>query len=455
MNFITRAWLYIIRKKGKSILLFIVLLLIATFVLTTLSIGKAMEVAQKNLRQSLGGEFLIAPDYSSDNPYFKVEQVEDGMIMYSTQQILPSLVEKIRNIDGVKYCDARFENIINTDLEYFSGNISLDEELVRSTKIIGVWKSEESGLFTSGKIKLIEGRHINPQDENKVIISKDLADKNGLKIGDTIKNDEDATLEIIGLFTTSEIEDFNDKIATYDKIQNLMISDLSSLVTMADSPMVQGFNELTVTVEDPLNIEKIISEVRKNDDVDWKGFTITMDTETYDNASTSLVQLSSLVSTILVVVVISSIAILSLILTMWARARIHETGIFLSVGIKKVSILGQYITEVLIIAVVAFSLSYFPSNLIANQVGELLQKKAISDLQKNEGEDLVGEKNGTNASIDNGKKEIEVIELDISVQTEQIFLLFLLGIGVVIISASISSISVMRLKPREILSKMS
>ena len=82
MNFITRAWLYIIRKKGKSILLFIVLLLIATFVLTTLSIGKAMEVAQKNLRQSLGGEFLIAPDYSSDNPYFKVEQVEDGIIMY-------------------------------------------------------------------------------------------------------------------------------------------------------------------------------------------------------------------------------------------------------------------------------------------------------------------------------------------------------------------------------------
>ena len=262
-------------------------------------------------------------------------------------------------------------------------------------------------------------------------------------------------MEIIGLFTTSEIEDFNDKIATYDKIQNLMISDLSSLVTMADSPMVQGFNELTVTVEDPLNIEKIISEVRKNDDVDWKGFTITMDTETYDNASTSLVQLSSLVSTILVVVVISSIAILSLILTMWTRTRIHETGIFLSVGIKKVSILGQYITEVLIIAVVAFSLSYFPSNLIANQVGELLQKNAISDLQKNEGEDLVGEKNGTNASIDNGKKEIEVIELDISVQTEQIFLLFLLGIGVVIISASISSISVMRLKPREILSKMS
>src|SRR5699024_9102081 len=121
-----------------------------------------------------------------------------------------------------------------------------------------------------------------------------------------------------------------------------------------------------------------------------------------------------------VVVVISSIAILSLILTMWARARIHETGIFLSVGIKKVSILGQYITEVLIIAVVAFSLSYFPSNLIANQVGELLQKKAISDLQKNEGEDLVGEKNGTNASIDNGKKEIEVIELDISVQTEHV-----------------------------------
>ena len=44
MNFMNRAWLYIIRKKGKSILLFIILLVIATFVLTALALGNASKI---------------------------------------------------------------------------------------------------------------------------------------------------------------------------------------------------------------------------------------------------------------------------------------------------------------------------------------------------------------------------------------------------------------------------
>ena len=38
MNFMNRAWLYIVRKRGKSILLFIILLVMATFVLTALAL---------------------------------------------------------------------------------------------------------------------------------------------------------------------------------------------------------------------------------------------------------------------------------------------------------------------------------------------------------------------------------------------------------------------------------
>ena len=46
-------------------------------------------------------------------------------------------------------------------------------------------------------------------------------------------------------------------------------------------------------------------------------------------------------------------------------------------------------------------------------------------------------------------------DLDIQVQSEEMVMLFILGIGIVVISAGISSISIMRLKPREILTKMS
>ncbi len=54
MSIFKKAFLYVTRKRGKTLLLFALLLIMATFVLTGLSIWKASEAAQLDLRQSLG-----------------------------------------------------------------------------------------------------------------------------------------------------------------------------------------------------------------------------------------------------------------------------------------------------------------------------------------------------------------------------------------------------------------
>ena len=453
MNFMNRAWLYIVRKRGKSILLFVILLVMATFVLTALALGNASKAAQQELRQSLGGSFLIGFDYTENNPYLKVESVDGGTLIYSTQQIRPELVEQIREIEGIKECSATVEGLAAfPSLELFTGNIPIEEEFRASSKILSAWKSEELTRFTSGQLTLTEGRHITPEDQNKAVISKDLAEKNGLKIGDILHTQKGVDMEIVGLFTPKEIEDINDKVTSYDKIQNLVICDLPTVVALENSPAIQGFNELTVSVDDPQNMETIISKVRDIKSVDWKGFSIVADNTSFENAASSLQQLSSLVSTILIVVLIVSIAVLSLILTMWARTRIHETGVLLSVGIRKLSILGQYIAEVLLIAILAFSLSYFSSSAIAGQMGHMLQaEQTVSEVQSDDGLSANRGEAGTAGST----PKIEPPELQVTVQLEELGLLFLIGIGIVTVSAGISSISVMRLKPREILSKMS
>ena len=455
MNFISRAWLYIIRKKGKSILLFIILLVMATFVLTALALGNASNAAQMELRKSLGGSFLIGFDYTENNPYLKVESVDGGTLVYSTQQISPELVEQVRSIDGVNYCSATTESLaVLPSLDLFAGNIPIEEEFRNSSKILGTWKSEELSRFTSGQLALTEGRHIMPGDKNKGLISKDLADKNGLKIGDVIQTDKGVEIEIVGLFVPKEIEGINDQVTTYDKIQNLIISDLATLIANENSPATQGFNELTVSVDDPQNMEKIVTKVKEIKGVDWKGFAIMVDNEGYENAAFSLQQLSELVSTILIVVLIVSVVVLSLILTLWSRTRVHETGILLSLGIRKLSILGQYIAEVLIIAVLAFSFSYFSSNAIAGQMGTILQpEQSAADVQVEE--DGISAGSRGEAGTDMGTQEIEMPQLQVTVQIQDMGVLFLIGLGIVTVSAGISSISVMRLKPREILSKMS
>ena len=59
MSIFKRAFLYVTRKRGKTILLFTILMIMATFVLTGLSIWKASEAVQFDLRQNLGGKFDV------------------------------------------------------------------------------------------------------------------------------------------------------------------------------------------------------------------------------------------------------------------------------------------------------------------------------------------------------------------------------------------------------------
>ena len=75
MSIFKRAFLYVTRKRGKTLLLFAILLIMATFVLTGLSIWKASEAAQLDLRQSLGGKFDIFVDWSN-SPYVCQRQFE-------------------------------------------------------------------------------------------------------------------------------------------------------------------------------------------------------------------------------------------------------------------------------------------------------------------------------------------------------------------------------------------
>ena len=59
MNLCKRACLYSIRKKGKAFTLLIFLLVMATLMLTCLSIQSATETANANIKKALLGYFTI------------------------------------------------------------------------------------------------------------------------------------------------------------------------------------------------------------------------------------------------------------------------------------------------------------------------------------------------------------------------------------------------------------
>lgn len=476
MSIFKRAFLYVTRKRGKTILLFAILLIMATFVLTGLSIWKASEVAQLNLRQSLGGKFDVFVDWSN-SPYVVKEPVKDevdeetgkttsSFLMYSTVQFTPENIAAIKAVPGVKYCSARQDNLLPFDeLSLFPGTISTDAKYQGYTKTLGVCNTEDDELFTTSTLTLAEGRHISADDTHVAIISRDLADRNELKIGDYLTahsysvEDNGFTgleikVQIIGLFTPNVVEQFGETVTTYDKIQNRIFVDLQTSKEFDGGEINYGFSALHVTIDDPQNMAQVVAAVKALPGIDWKAFTVEVDNEIYENAAAPLATLNELVVTLLVVIIVVSAIILALILTLWTKTRIHEIGVFLSVGIRKSAIIGQYLIEVLLIAVFAFGLSYFTSNAIAGQIGNHLLEQSVQVEQENNSNSAAAAVEvGTDTLIQKPLPTENGIQVSVGLDSHT--LLYLIGFVIIIVAVSISSITVMRLKPREILSKMS
>ncbi len=482
MGTIKRAFLYVARKKGKSILLFFILLIMSTFVLTGLSTQKASQEAQKNLREALGGEFYVSVELSESNPYFRrVDDGEGALDLYTELPVTRDMINAIMEIGGIEKYDASAQTLVSTNLTIFPGNVPLKGELNNKIYARTVAGTENNSFFQSGIMELTEGKHITGNESNAAVISRDMADQNSLQIGDSIslQADEEAEVRIIGIYEIRKPDPAYASVVTYEKLENQIFIDTSALQSLfGDMPV--GFYEAAFSVYDPAQLDSIMSEVKGLSAIDWRAFKVAADNQTYLDAAAPLQKLQALVSSIIWVIALVSAVILSLILTMWGRSRIHETGVFLSLGIGKMRIIGQYLAEVLMIAVIAFGCSYFTSSAVAGQLanGLLQQNIPASEEQaagvtitKKDGfsEDVVVSIKDDSALSDmpsgqDTAPEVEVAadgaeadreQIRVTIDSYNMLQLYLIGIIVIILSVGISSLSVMRLKPREILSKMS
>ena len=224
----------------------------------------------------------------------------------------------------------------------------------------------------------MEGRHINPEDDHAVLISTAIAQLNGLQLGDTVTMqccyDEgdypNVPLKIVGIYEAPDDGEFH--TTSTDKRHRLII-DHKAMQEIMQRDSIQYDNGVEFFVDDPKNIDTIAAEIRKLD-LDWNCFKLTVDTTAYEAVASSLTAMQSMVTGLIIGIVIVSIGILALILNMWIKQRTHETGILLSIGVVKVQIAAQYIFETLMIAVIAFGLSFFTSGAIAQGTSRRLRR---------------------------------------------------------------------------------
>ena len=462
MNTLKRAFLYTMRKKTKTLILFLVLVTISTFILTGLSIYKAADDSALSLRQSVGGSIRLELD-ENNRKNWQYQQAAGGMLVdYVGAPITDEDIQKIMSIDGIKaYNGLGDGSVFAKDFSFISGfSFGAGSDYSR---LPSVTDSEYFNFFTRKAFQLVEGRHIKEGDDHVVLISTAIAEKNALKLGDTITvqccydsgNYPDVSLTIIGIYAYEADNEFN--TTSTDK-RNRLIIDHKAMQEIMQRDVIQYDNGVDFYVDDPREMEKIASQIKALD-LDWDSFTLTMDNSAYEAVASPLTAMQNLIVWLIVGCVAVSVGILILILSMWIKQRRHETGILLSVGISKSRIILQYTVEVLMIAIVAFGLSFFTSSLISQGVSDLIfhqvsESQSLPEIElPDDGTEYL---DITGQYIPYDTSNVETLEsVQVTVSPDYLLYIYIFGTLLIAFSVSAASISVIQMKPKKILSQMS
>lgn len=198
-------------------------------------------------------------------------------------------------------------------------------------------------------------------------------------------------------------------------------------------------------VDDPAELESIIESVKQIKGVNWDVCNFIHHDVEYQNAKNSLESLGNMVEALIWAIVIISLLLLILILALWVRSRVHEAGILLSVGFSKANIYMQNICETMILAVIAFLLSAGISAGIAQNVGNsLLTQASASEYEA---------VNITENTVQDS--EVNLTEIKVEFTAQDFLIVVLAGIFIIIFSVTVSVIPILKMKPKNILSKMS
>lgn len=460
---IKRAFFYTTRKRGKTLILLLTLFVISTFVLTGLSILTAADQSALSLRQSVGGSIKLELNKDNRQNWTYQQGVGGTLVGYTGTPITDADIEKVMSVKGIRsYNGVGDGSVFAMDFSFISGfSFGPGSDYSR---LPSVSNSEYFNYFRRGAFKLVEGRHITPEDDHAVLISTALAERNGLKLGDTITVQccydaggyPNVSLKIVGIYK-STLDDGEFTTTSTDK-RNRLIIDHKAMQEIMMHDVIQYDNGVEFFVDDPRDIDKIAAQIQKLD-LDWSCFKLTVDNTAYEAVASSLTAMQNMVTGLIIGIVIVSIGILALILNMWIKQRTHETGILLSIGVSKVKIVAQYILETLMIAVIAFGLSYFSSGAIAQGTSNLLfsqvaETQPIPEIETPDDGTEYLDITGQYIPYDTSNM-VAPDSIEVHVTAEHLLWVYLLGMATCTTAVVLASLPVVKMKPKNILSQMS
>lgn len=456
LNFIKRTCFYLYRKKGKTAILFLLILTISTFVLACFSILYAAQDVAKQMRTSVGAAFHLRPGTG-------ISVGDGGNVQASSDDgpvITDASINQILALQEVRLHNARNPGYAKSEQLSFIPGVGHNAD----NNMGEVSANTHSALhpdFRDKNLELVAGRHITAQDECAVLISEEAAALSGLAVGDEIvlspagigmengifyntlaSSTVSATAQVVGIYRTLVPQPDAAGQPTAGLAANKLFSDHTLLNKLGLASAGRYTGGVSFFIGDPAAIDEIVTEARQMKSIDWGAFFLRKEDFAYGKIADGLAMIQKMVGILLTCVSIVSIAVLVLILAMRIRGRVHEAGILLSIGLPKRQIILQFIAEAMAVAIIAFALSFLLAGVISNAV----QVRLFGDMQ-----------------IEQLAKSLLSTEITPAASTAKALytpaattaLLYLCQTAVIVLSVLASSMAIVKLKPRDILAKMS
>ena len=432
MNFIKRAGVYCVRQHIRMTILLFIWILMITSILVSIAVRDATKEATAHVQTAIGGKIQLELD--TDQHMGNGQQNQWGTVYgYNGDLITPEIVDAISRVEGVVDYNSEDEGGYygaGVDFQYLPASFALNyTEYGEASGYTATISSEKCSQFQSGEYRLVEGRHIMPDDRHVCLLSKELADYNKLSVGDRVKMysldvDKITQFEVVGIFDGTEGTSGN--ALTVDEIPaNCGYIDYSTLFELWGEKL-NGYQQLTIYVEDPVSIENVYDRIAALQVLKDKTLKLSMDTEQYESVASPLKSLHRVVNVIIIIIVIVGAIILMLLLTVWIKGRNHEMGILLSIGISKMNIILQILTETLFVTILAYMVAVPLSIFVADKAGVLFMYNITK----------------------------ETAEVNLHIDVTYLPLVCVIGILLIAIVVLVSSWTVICSEPKDILTKI-
>lgn len=424
---IKNAIAYITRKRNRTLIIFIILTIVLSCLYSCLTIMKSSNEIEKALYESSNSSISIT---KKDGKYFNVNQFKDI-------EKLKEIEEKIFQYDGL----AKLKGAKVVSGEQRINREDLSDEFKNVVSLEATNNTKRNILFSSGVFTIKEGKNIEENDKNSIIVHEEFAKQNNLKLGDELDLElldteksgkiKSHKFKIIGIFSGKKQEtytglssDFSENMVFVDYPTSQEVLNKSENNKIANKIlMYSGSAEST-----DLALKKL-----KELKIDESKYSVEKDSNAFEESLESVSGIKHIIKIMTYSIMLGGMVVLSLILILWLRERIYEIGIFLSIGRSKIQIIMQFIFELIFISIPSIVSSLF--------LGNVLLKVIVDGFINSEDSMISG-----GSLINNSSFMSNITTLG---QT------YLILISIIVLSVVFASSLILIKKPKEILSKIS